>query len=42
MEKEKCKFCGSEELVYHQNIICDYSCEECGEWKNGETIKLNK
>ena len=38
MEKVKCKFCGSEELVYHQYIICDSSCEECGEWQNGEYI----
>ena len=38
MEKEKCKFCDSEELVYHQYIICDNSCQECGKWQNGETI----
>jgi len=38
MEKVKCKFCGGEELVYHQYIICDHSCEECGEWQNGEYI----
>jgi hypothetical protein len=35
----KCKFCGSTELVYHQYVICDSSCQECGEWQNGETIR---
>ena len=38
MSKEKCKFCGSTELVYHQYVICDSACQECGEWQNGETI----
>ena len=38
INKEKCKFCGSTELVYHQYIINDSSCKECGEWQNGETI----
>ena len=36
MNKEKCKFCGSTEMVYHQYIICDSMCQECGEWQKGE------
>ena len=36
MIKEKCKFCGSTELVYHQYVIQDSSCQECGEWQKGE------
>ena len=36
MNKEKCKFCGSDELVYNQYIISDSSCQECGEWQKGE------
>jgi len=36
----KCKFCGSDELTYHQYIIEDYHCAECGEWQEGE--ELNK
>jgi|TARA_R110000751_G_scaffold2805_1_gene14853 hypothetical protein len=35
---KKCKFCGSKELTYHQYIIMDYSCCECGEWQNGDYI----
>ena len=38
MNKEKCKFCGSDELVYHQYVIQDSACQECGEWQNEETI----
>jgi len=38
MVRNKCKFCGSTELVYHQYVICDSACQECGEWQNGETI----
>ena len=38
ISEQKCKFCGSTELVYHQYIISDSSCQECGEWQNGETI----
>jgi hypothetical protein len=38
MNEEKCKFCDSTELVYHQYVICDSSCQECGEWQNEETI----
>ena len=34
----KCKFCGSTELVYYQYIIMDSSCQDCGEWQNGEEI----
>jgi hypothetical protein len=37
--KPLCKFCGSDELVYHQYVICDYSCQTCGEWQNGEYIE---
>ena len=36
MNKEKCKFCGSTEMVYHQYIICDSMCQKCGEWQKGE------
>ena len=36
MNKEKCKFCGSDELVYHQYVICDSACQDCGEWQKGE------
>jgi len=32
--KVSCKFCGSTELVYHQYIICDSKCQDCGEWQN--------
>ena len=39
MSKEKCKFCGSTELIYHQYIICDSSCQECGEWQNGDYLQ---
>ena len=35
-EKEKCKFCGSTEMVYHQYVIRDSMCQECGEWQKGE------
>jgi hypothetical protein len=35
----KCKFCGSTELVYHQYIICDSKCQECGEWQNGDYLE---
>ena len=35
----KCKFCGSTELVYHQYIICDSKCQECGEWQNGNYLE---
>ena len=34
--KEQCKFCGSVEMVYHQYIIKDSMCQECGEWQEGE------
>jgi len=37
--KEKCKFCGSDELVYHQYVIRDSACQECGEWQNGDYIQ---
>ena len=36
MSKEKCKFCDSTEIVYHQYVICDSMCQECGEWQKGE------
>ena len=39
MEETKCKFCGSTELVYHQYIICDSKCQECGEWQNGDYLE---
>jgi len=39
---EKCKFCGSTELVYHQYAIQDSSCQECGEWQNGDYITQTK
>ena len=35
----KCKFCGSTELVYHQYIICDSKCQECGEWQDGDYLE---
>lgn len=38
----KCKFCGSTELVYHQYAIQDSSCQECGEWQNGDYITQTK
>ena len=38
MNEDKCKFCGSTELVYHQYTIRDSSCQECGEWQNGDYI----
>ena len=31
----KCKFCGSTELVYNIYVM-DSSCQECGEWQEGE------
>ena len=37
-DMNKCKFCGSKELTYHQYIIMDYSCDDCGEWQNGDYI----
>ena len=36
--KPSCKFCGSNELVYHQYIICDSKCQDCGEWQNQNQI----
>ena len=36
MSKEKCNFCGSTEMVYHQYVIRDSMCQECGEWQKGE------
>ena len=39
MSEEKCKFCDSTELVYHQYVICDSSCQECGEWQNGDYLE---
>jgi len=36
--KPLCKFCGSNELVYHQYIICDSKCQDCGEWQNQNQI----
>lgn len=36
--KPECKLCGSTDLVFHQYIICDYYCQDCGEWQNGKTI----
>jgi ribosomal protein L32 len=33
----KCKFCGSTELVYNIYVM-DSSCQECGEWQEGEEI----
>ena len=35
---EKCRFCGSEELVYNSKVADDY-CQECGKWQHGETLK---
>ena len=34
MIKEICKFCGSDDLVYHQYGISESSCEECGAWQD--------
>lgn len=33
MSENKCKFCGSGELVYHQ-YIGDSKCQSCGSWQN--------
>ena len=40
MNKEKCKFCNSTELVYH-SYLCDSKCQDCGEWQEGEELNLN-
>ncbi len=37
MNKEKCKFCNSIELIYNY-YLCDSKCQDCGEWQEGETI----
>lgn len=36
--KPLCKFCGSDDLVYHQYVIYDYSCQSCGEWQDNEEV----
>ena len=30
---EKCKYCNSKELTYHQYIIMDSYCSDCGNWQ---------
>lgn len=37
--KRKCKYCNSEELTYHQYIIMDSYCSDCGKWQEGENYE---
>ncbi len=40
-ERDECNFCGSTDLIYNQSLL-DSSCQECGEWQEGELITKTK